>query len=43
MNKEIYYGYMVRGDLHGAINYVKQFPEQAALYDRFLAIFDREQ
>ena len=43
MNKEIYYGYIVRGDLHGAINYVKQFPEQAALYDRFLAIFDREQ
>lgn len=43
MNKEIYYGYIVKGDLHGAINYVKQFPEQATLYNRFMAVFGREQ
>lgn len=43
MNKEIYYGYIVKGDLHGAINYVKQFPEQTTLYNRFMAVFDREQ
>lgn len=38
MEKSIYYGYLVQGDLHGAINYVKQFPEQASLYSRFLNI-----
>lgn len=43
MNKEIYYGHIVKGDLRSAINYVKQFPEQAALYNRFMSVFGREQ
>lgn len=43
MEKSIYYGYLVQGDLHGAINYVKQFPEQASLYSRFLNVFAHEQ
>lgn len=43
MDKGKYYGYIVKGDLRGAINYVKQFPEQADLYNRFMAVFDREQ
>lgn len=43
MQKSIYYGYIIKGDLHGAIAYVKQFPEQADLYDRFMAVFKQEQ
>ncbi|HBA48532.1 MAG TPA: hypothetical protein DCZ91_12185 [Lachnospiraceae bacterium] len=43
MDKGKYYGYIVKGDLRGAINYVKQFPEQTDLYNRFMAVFDREQ
>ena len=39
----IYYGYIIKGDLIGAIDYVKQFPERAELYHRFLAVFEREQ
>ncbi|MBD5134011.1 MAG: hypothetical protein HDT38_06025 [Clostridiales bacterium] len=42
-SKKIYYGYLVKGDLIGAINYVGRFPEQAELYDRFMAVFEREQ
>lgn len=42
-SKNVYYGYIVKGNLTGAINYVKQFPEQADLYNRFLAVFEQEQ
>ena len=42
-NRDIYYGNIVRGDLHGAISYVKQFPEQIELYKRFMDVFEREQ
>lgn len=42
-DKNRYYGYIVKGDLIGAIGYVKQFPEQAALYHRFMTVFDEEQ
>lgn len=42
-SKNIYYGYMLKGDLTGAVNYVKLFPEQAELYNRFMDIFEREQ
>ena len=41
--RDIYYGNIVRGDLHGAISYVKQFPEQIELYKRFMDVFEREQ
>lgn len=41
-NKNIYYGYIIKGDLNGAIGYVKQFPEQNELYDRFMAVFEQE-
>lgn len=41
-NRDIYYGYIVKGDLHGAIAYVKQFPEQRGLYDRFMEILEQE-
>lgn len=42
MNRDIYYGYIIKGDLIGAIGYIKQFPDQSNLYDRFMDIFDYE-
>lgn len=42
-SKSIYYGYIVKGDLHGAIHYVKQFPDQSDLYNRFMALFEQGQ
>ena len=42
-SNDIYHGYLVKGDLLGAIRYVKQFPEQTGLYDRFMSVFVREQ
>ena len=42
MNKDIYYGYIIKGDLIGAIGYIKQFPDQSDLYNRFMDIFDYE-
>lgn len=42
MKKDIYYGYIIKGDLHSAINYVSQFPEHSGLYDRFLALYKQE-
>ena len=38
-----YCGYILKGALVGALHYVKQFPEQIALYQRYMAIFDKEQ
>ena len=40
--QSVYYGYIIKGDLIGAINYVKQFPAQAELYKRFMAVFEQE-
>lgn len=37
-----YYGYILKGDLAGAIHYVKQFPEQSALYQRYMAVFEKK-
>ena len=42
-DQSIYYGYLIKGDLTGAICYVEQFPDQAELYARFKAIFAREE
>ncbi len=38
-----YHGHILKGDLAKAIAYTKRFPEQAALYQRYMAIFDKEQ
>lgn len=40
---KVYFSYVLKGDLVGAINYVKQFPEQAELYNQYINIFEREQ
>ncbi len=42
-DSNIYYGYIIKGDLQGTIAYVGQFPEMTALYRRFLAVFEQEQ
>lgn len=42
-DSDIYYGYILKADLHGAIAYIKQFPEQSELYNRFVALFEHEQ
>lgn len=42
-NVNAYYGYIIKGDLIGAIRYVKQFPDQTALYNQFMAVFEQEQ
>lgn len=41
--EDVYYGYIIKADLTGAIRYVKQFPEKRDLYNRYLAIFGRKQ
>ncbi|MBQ7898730.1 MAG: hypothetical protein IJ307_02650 [Bacteroidales bacterium] len=42
-DSDIYYGNIVKGDLRGAITYIKQFPEQINLYNRFMDVFEHEQ
>lgn len=41
--EDTYYGYIIKGDLIEAISYIKQFPEQAELYQRYMTVFDKEQ
>lgn len=40
--KDIYFSFIIKGDLHGAISFVKQFPEQIELYNRFMYVFEQE-
>ncbi len=42
-SKNVYCGYIIKGDLTGAIQYVKQFPDQSELYNRFMEVFEKEQ
>lgn len=41
-DQNAYYSYILKGDLHGAIHYIQQFPEQSDLYNRFIAVFENE-
>ncbi len=43
MDSEVYYGYILKGDLHGAISYIKEFPEKSNLYNHFINVFEHEQ
>lgn len=36
----VYHGLLIRGNLTGAIAYLKQFPEQAELYRRYMYVFE---
>ena len=42
MDKGVYYGFILKGDLLGALDYMKQFPSQKGTYDRYLSIFKNE-
>lgn len=42
-NSDIYYGNIIKGNLRSAISYVKQFPEQTNLYNRFMDVYEHEQ
>ena len=42
-NSDIYYGNIIKADLRSAISYVKQFPEQNNLYNRFMDVYEHEQ
>lgn len=42
-SENVYRGYIIKGDLTGAIQYVKQFPDQSELYNRFMEVFEKEQ
>lgn len=39
----VFDGHLIKGDLIGAMDYLKRFPEQAELYDCYLAVFEQEQ
>lgn len=41
-DRDQYYGYIIKGDLTGAMNYVKAYPEQKELQERYRAIFEEE-
>lgn len=42
-DKSTYYSFILKGDLHGAIDYIKQFPEQNERYRRYEGVFEQEQ
>ena len=42
-DENAYYGYILKADLVGAIGYIKRFPEQGTLYQRYITTFDKEQ
>ena len=41
-DRSIYYGHIVKAHLTGAMDYLKQFPEQESLYGRFVEVFVEE-
>lgn len=38
----VYCGFIIRGDLRGAMSYIKRYPECKELYDRYISLFDDE-
>lgn len=41
-NGNLYHGFLIRGDLIGAMKYLRQFPEKEELYRRYLSVFEGE-
>lgn len=39
--KREFYGLLIQGDLHGAVDYLAPFPEQQELLERYQAVFNR--
>ena len=42
-SRQKYYGYIIKADLHGAMDYLKTFPQMKALSDRFHSVFIGEE
>ena len=42
-SEDNYFGYIIKGDLHGALHYIEQFPEQVELLHKYLSIFKHRQ
>lgn len=42
-NESVFYGYLVKGNLNGAIQYIKQFDTQADRYQKYISLFEMEQ
>ncbi len=40
---DLYYGYIIKGDLLSAITYIKQFSKKSDLHNRFVSVFEHEQ
>lgn len=41
-NKSLYNEYLIKGNLHGAIDCLKAFPAQATLYEKYISVFEKE-
>ncbi|MBO5198772.1 MAG: hypothetical protein J6B85_09695 [Lachnospiraceae bacterium] len=42
-NKNIFYGELVKGNLNGAVKYLKQFADRIELYNKYISVFEKEQ
>lgn len=40
-DENIFYGHLIKGNLNSALGYLKRFPEQAGLYDRYRRVFEQ--
>lgn len=42
-SKSIFYGYLIKGDLTGAISYLRQFDALRERYQKYMTVFDKEE
>ena len=42
-DRSVFYGYLIKGDVTDAIQYLARFPEQAALHQKYVSLFEKEQ
>lgn len=38
-----FYGYLIKGDVADAVRYLARFPEQTALYQKYISVFEKEE
>ena len=42
-DRNIFHGYLVKGDVAEVIRYLAQFPQQAELYRKYISVFEKEE
>lgn len=42
-DKSIFHGYLIKGDVTDAIQYLSRFPEQSELYQKYISVFEKEE